>query len=145
MSFSISIIDAKDEYGMGRILLGGFSEEFELSFQFWKAFDYQKHWSESIRRVVDDELDSCLITSITDPATANFFFWWPIYRISNEKIAVQNQIFFLDECHHAFDITNPYLHIRPRRTTSDEGCKISEWQVPIASLCEWMKNFREWQ
>ncbi|MGW6534080.1 hypothetical protein [Streptomyces venezuelae] len=77
-----------------------------------------------------DEVDSCLVTSITDPATADFVFCWPLYRRGTD-VYVQNAVVFLGELADAFRPTEPWLSVEPRGTVDEDGNEISEWRTTI--------------
>ena len=123
-----------------RITIGDFTERFEASLEFWSKNDYRCHWRTSIRRLTElSELHnkSCLITSLTDPKSANFLFWWPIYRIG-DCAYFQNQVLFLDQIVGRFDPNNPYGFVSDRMTVSQVGSPISEWSVPVSSLSRFL-------
>lgn len=142
MDFAITLFESQAlaTFGRGEISLAAYSEQFECPFEFWNREDYENHWYQSIRRVVIDRLDSCLITSLTNPHTANFLFWWPIYMTGENSVAIQNEVLFLDQCLEQFDPKSPFRSLRPRTVTSDDGIKISEWHLPLASLDSWLKK-----
>lgn len=139
--FNISLVSNSQTDGRlchGRIQLADFSEIFESSLEYWKEGDYLSQWYDGIFRVVNRKQESCLITSVTDPASANFLFWWPIY-IDGLNAIFQNQVLFLDRLPSSFDEKFPYASLKPRRSVSDEGTKISEWTVPIMDLEDWLR------
>ncbi len=142
MAFSIFFTDLKQASSnirTGRIQIGTFSESFEASVEYWPAEEYDSHWRRSIRRVVEEFKDSCLISSITDPETGNFLFWWPIYLLDRSQVAIQHQVHFLNE-DNTFDPDNPYRSLRSRETTSECGEQISEWLVPLNDLAVWLSS-----
>ena len=141
VAFEISFgeVDAASAaLSIGTIRIGDFHESFESSLEFWGRDEYERHWRCAVGRVLDKRLDSCLITSITDPQTANFLMWWPIY-VQGDSVVFQNQIFFLHDAGGNFDIERPHRHLRPRETCSDDGHPISEWSIGIEALNAWMK------
>ena len=90
MAFDIAFIPEHDPYVRhGRIQLGGFSELFEAALEYWTTEDYEQQWIAGISRVIEESAASCLITSLTDPLTTNFFMWWPIY-VEGETAIFQN-------------------------------------------------------
>lgn len=142
MAFDIRVVSERadepaDPVGRGRICIGSFEEEFEMVFEYWTPAQYKRQWREGVRRIVDNRPTSCLLTSIGDPTTANFFFWWPIYRVY-DRICVQNQMLFLDDLEESFDLSDPYRSVRARETVSEDGSRISEWQTTIADLRGWL-------
>ncbi|XZE20901.1 hypothetical protein SH449x_000793 [Pirellulaceae bacterium SH449] len=123
---------------VGEIRIGGFFESFECSLEFWKASDYEAQWRRAINTIVCGAEKSCLITSMTNPASANFLFWWPIYRV-DRVVFIQNQVLFLDECRKTFDLGKPEKWVPDRVSINEDGSKISEWSAPLTDLKEWLK------
>lgn len=123
---------------IGRIRIGAFVDSFECSLEFWKKNDYESQWRKAIKSVVNGSQKACLITSITDPKTANFLFWWPVYRV-DDLIVVQNQVFFLENCRSLFDLEAPEKLVPDRATANEEGARISEWSMSLTDAREWLK------
>lgn len=115
------------------ITIGGFQERFESSVEFWSESQYELQWAKAVQRLLSGAAKSALITSITDPSSANFLVWWPIYKIGS-SVHFQTHVLFLSELDRAFDPENPYQHIPQRATTSDDGEPISEWVLPFHEL-----------
>jgi hypothetical protein len=138
--FSIEFLHVEDsdpQLGKGQITIGSFWETFGISLSFWSVSDYQKHWKDALQRIVDGHASSCLLTSVHDPAHANFFWSWPLY-LENNIVYIHNQILFLDKISGIFDLNNPFQYIGQRETISEEGRKISEWQTELASISEFL-------
>src|SRR5260221_459679 len=114
----------------GRIVVGSFTERFIASLAFWQEHQYVSHWTDQIERVVAGSATAALITSMYDPLKANFITWWPIYRIGDLGY-IRNQLLFLDRLDTPFDPTIAHEYVRERQIVSDDGQKISEWQVSI--------------
>jgi hypothetical protein len=142
MGFSISLfneivtdseISEKNQYGL--IQIGDFQERFLASLSYWKPDDYKIHWKNGIRRIIEGADVSCLITSMYDPTTANYIFWWPMYR-QGDIIIFQNQILFLNTIRSHFDENNPYEFVGKRRTVNEEGNDLSEWATPIQEITD---------
>jgi hypothetical protein len=121
----------------GLIQIGDFRERFEVSVEYWAESDYRAHWRRSVRRVADGAERSCLITSMTDPRTANFLVWWPIY-VTGDAVRFQNQLLFLDATGGRFDPQDPYGFVPDRRASAEDGSPISEWTLPVSCLVEFL-------
>jgi len=121
----------------GTIQIGDFKENFEIDLSFWSLDQYVDHWKQSLARLIEGETKSCLLTSLSDPAEANFFYWWPMYREGN-KIFVQNGVLFLDEAKDSFTPENPYQSIPERETISEDGELISEWEISVNTLRDYL-------
>jgi hypothetical protein len=137
-------IDAGERHGLqdtcyGRIQIGDFQEKFEINVSFWEPKNYVNHWNRSILRIANKEEKSCLITSLSDPRNSNFIFWWPMYR-DKDKVFIQNGVLFLDEVSDSFTLENPYENIPDRETVSEDGEPISEWEIGIESLKNYLAS-----
>ncbi|MEU6826736.1 hypothetical protein ABZ921_39550 [Streptomyces atriruber] len=126
---------------VGRISVGDFSENFPMDLSYWSADDYRDSWVRALRRVDgQSEVDSCLVTSITDPATANFVFCWPVYRRGTD-VYVQNSIIFLGELAEEFRPTEPWLSVEPHSTVDEDGNEISEWRTTIGEVRDFLSVY----
>lgn len=133
MSFLIELLDETSEperTASGLISIGSFQERFIAPLDFWDMNDYRRHWSDSVDFLITSGKDSCLITVMTDPRTANFIEWWLLYPRGNQ-VFIQNQLLFLDTLPSPFNIQQPYLHVQTRQVINDEGMSISEWESTI--------------
>ncbi|MFI1680952.1 hypothetical protein [Streptomyces sp. NPDC020607] len=106
-----------------------------MDLSYWSADDYRDSWTRALRRLDTerDEIDSCLVTSISNPATANFVFCWPLYRRGTD-VYVQNAVIFLGELAEEFRPTEPWLSVEPRGTVDEDGNEISEWRTTIDAV-----------
>jgi hypothetical protein len=139
IAFTGSFDDEDPLVAIGVLTLCEFSEHFSAPVSFWGVADYQKSWEAGLRRLLGGATVSCLATSVTDPADANFFDVWPLYR-SGDDIYVQNRLLFLDQLPHAFDLSAPWESVGPRRATTEDGDKISEWQVSLDDIREFLDS-----
>jgi hypothetical protein len=138
MNFSINLtdrdfLDGSERFQVGEIQIGKFHETFVASLSYWNKLDYLMQWEVALTRIYSGNDKSCLITSMFDPSIANFIFLWVLY-LDGSIVHVQNQILFLEELDKPFLEKNPYEFIRDRKTVSDEGDKISEWDVDVNDI-----------
>ncbi|WP_199883098.1 hypothetical protein [Streptomyces sp. CB01580] len=64
---------------------------------YWSIEEYKHIWRDSLQVIFDgEEIDSCLVASITNSEASNFIFCWPLYR-RGEDVIIQKSITFLDE------------------------------------------------
>ncbi|WP_406158910.1 hypothetical protein OG298_16330 [Streptomyces sp. NBC_01005] len=145
--FAIEVIgDPASEGGVslpsevaGRVTVGDFSESFLMDLSFWMVADYSRSWERALRELeVSENSTSCLISSITDPETANFIFCWPIYR-EGEAVRVQNSIIFLDGLEEEFNPQEPWRYVKARSLVDEDGNQISEWSTTTSEV----RRFRE--
>ncbi|MEV5781334.1 hypothetical protein ACGFWD_41850 [Streptomyces sp. NPDC048448] len=122
--------------GAGRIVVGDFTETFPMDLTFWDSGHYEKSWANALRRLEEaDVVTSCLVSSITDPKTANFIFCWPLYRIRGDVFA-QNSLIIFNELDSAFDPESPWHSVSPREIVDEDGNRISEWCTDIETVRE---------
>ncbi|MDA3798944.1 MAG: hypothetical protein PF692_07680 [Kiritimatiellae bacterium] len=118
----------------GRITIGEFSERLYIPISVWKPGDYFKQWKEGLRRVLNSELDSCLVVAMRKVRwTSDNLEIWPIYNDS-EHVFIHNQILFNKDIRKKFVKHDIYYFINERETIDEEGNKISEWKIPIESV-----------
>ncbi|WP_435283654.1 hypothetical protein [Streptomyces koelreuteriae] len=123
---------------VGRITVRDFEESFPMDLTHWAVEDYQASWVRALRRLErGDGATSCLISSLTNPATSNFVFCWPLYR-SADIIYVQSSIIFLEELDQAFVPDEPWRSVGPRATVDEDGNEISEWQTTADEVREFL-------
>jgi hypothetical protein len=127
------------EMRLGRIVIGDFSEQFESSLSYWDINKYQENWKKGIERLLRGESKSCIITSMYNPKAANFISWWLMYS-ENRIVYFQNQLLFLKKLKIAFNPEDPYILINDRETVSENNIPISEWEVPLEALEEFLLN-----
>lgn len=137
MAFSIDLLDETTsdiESGrLGLITIGSYVERFVAAIEYWDVIQYRRHWQEAITRIIQGSVTSTLITSMYDPAVANFIYWWPMYRLGH-TVQFQNHILFLNELETPFDSNDPFRFVPERMIINSEGDKISEWSASIADL-----------
>lgn len=142
MAFRFEWIAPTDqpEQALGRVEIGDFSEHFRIDTSYWDRVAYETQWKTAVRRLLEGERHSCLIQSMANPAIAKFLFWWPLYRLEDERVAVQNQIVFLEEIGEPFDPREPFRFVRARETLNEEGQPISEWTTTLSELAEYEQH-----
>jgi len=147
MSFAIRFVPPEEaawelephDVRYGLIVIGEFSEHFQVDLEFWRQEDYVRHWRHALERITSDDQISCLITSLGDPRTSMMVFWWPLYR-TGDTIRVQNAIRSFDQLGGLFDSENPYPSVPPRRTVSEDGDPISEWSMSVDDVRKFLRT-----
>ncbi|MGP3980038.1 hypothetical protein [Streptomyces sp. KR80] len=124
---------------VGRIKVGSFTETFLMDLSFWTVDEYRRSWESALRELERTEkATSCLIASITDPATSNFNSCWPVYRVG-DVVYVQSSVIFLDELDEPFDPQEPLRYVEPHCSVDEDGNRISEWTTSASQV----RQFRE--
>jgi hypothetical protein len=117
----------------GTVRLGGLLERFEADLSYWTPDQYRASWRAAASILLEGGEKAAFVTSITDPATANFIFWWTAYR-DGEKVHVQQQVLFMDRLQAPFDPSDLVRHVGPREVVDEDGNQISEWTVSIDDI-----------
>lgn len=113
--------------GLGTIEIDEFRESFEADFSFWSRSDYERHWGHAAEELLGGS-PVIFITSITDPATANFIRSWVCYPTKGELI-FQEHILFLEDLEKPFNLKTPHSHVPPYESVTEDGEAISEWRT----------------
>lgn len=156
MPFSIQILPGppvRDEsgfdYRQGEIRLGSYIETLFIRTAYWSESRYVCQWREALARIVTDSEVSCLITSLEDPrlrsagsdSDAEFHAseWWPLYRVGS-LVYVHNGVIFPHEVTPLFDENDPYKLVPPRRVVNVDGHRLSEWEVSVKEVREFLDD-----
>ncbi|MFD9938298.1 hypothetical protein ACFWZ6_34770 [Streptomyces massasporeus] len=128
-----------DKGAVGCITVRDFEENFPMDLTYWSVERYRESWIRSLRVLeTGNDVASCLISSITDPANTNFIFCWPLYR-SGDIVYVQNSIIFLEELEEDFSPDEPWRFVEPRSAFDEDGNEISEWQTSFDSVSDFLR------
>jgi CdiI N-terminal domain len=123
----------------GELRLGKDHENFQSVLGFWSVDEYQQSWTAGLQRLLAGESTSCLATSVSDPASANFVEVWPLYR-RGPDVFVQNSLLFLDQLSHEFDPAAPWQSVAPRSVVDEDGQVISEWRVSVDDIRDFLES-----
>jgi hypothetical protein len=123
----------------GEIELGEYRETFTALIGFWSPRDYEDHWRQSLRRLVDEDMPTCLITSLHDPSVAEILQWWLLYPAAG-VVRAQSALLPLRHLASPFDTRNPYGAIPQYRSKSVEGYDISEWTIPTVDVRAFLRR-----
>lgn len=139
--FSIEFTGHSDadegEVASGVLTIGNHKEAFQSPLSYWNVEKYLSQWKEGLMRLINGNAKSAIVTSMLDPKTANFIFWWVLY-IDGDNIHIQNHILFMSDIDKGFDEKKIYNHIPDRETSTDEGEAISEWHITVADIAEFL-------
>jgi hypothetical protein len=147
MSFSIEFLDEPPSYpfddpatpqAKGILILGGAKEYFGSSLYHWTKKDYESQWRHAIKKLLDGKDRAALITEYVGSEAATHLEWWPMYVVG-KAVFIQNQLLFYDQLAEPFSVQNAFSFLRERRTTNQEGKKISEWAIGMPELEEFAR------
>jgi len=134
-------LDPGVEAVYGQIRLGDFQESFVADVVLWKPSQYLQHWRSAVRRIVEGEERSALITSFLEPSLSRYLVWWPLYR-DGQNVRIQNQLRFFDQLRRPFSLERYWDSVDQRRQISDNGEKISEWIVPVEDMKAYLTHLK---
>jgi hypothetical protein len=117
----------------GLITFGEFSEEFVAPLTFWTMDDYRRQWREAAGRILNGNERSCFVAAMRVSPHDGAVFLWPAYR-DGEAVHIQHKLLLPEIVKGIFDTSNPYAQISERRTMTEGGEPISEWQVSVADI-----------
>jgi hypothetical protein len=142
MTFSIKInktgLSGREKEVTGVIRIGEFEETFTTPLTYWSVSDYENHWKSALRRLITGK-DSCLITSLVDPMTANFNYWWLLY-INGADVFIQDSLLLMNSLPRPFTPDDPYRFIPKHERVNEDGDTISEWTLPLADFKEFLDD-----
>jgi hypothetical protein len=133
-----------DLHQCGAVTFGAFRERFWAPLMFWTPADYVTQWNEGIHRLLIGYPSSCLFTSMYNPSQANFLTWWILYR-DHTTIFIYQQLLMLGELAQPFELLNMYASIPAKPDpVNEDGERISEWCVDVASIQDFYQNPYWW-
>jgi hypothetical protein len=112
----------------GRIMLGDYDEEFVALLGEWERGDYERHWTEAARRLVDGADRTVFFTSA--------FEWrWAMWRVGDRVYAHEHYL-GADGFPEPFDRADLFAHIQDRETGP------SEWTLDFADFAGFLARAR---
>lgn len=121
----------------GRIVLGEFSERFNLPVDYWRLTDYYRQWRNALVAFIDGQSPVCLVTAMRDPALGTFIDTWVMYA-ENSSVVLQNQIIPCGQLDSDYLDRGTYEFVQPRETETEDGEPISEWQIPLSAVRQFL-------
>lgn len=110
----------------GEIILGGHRERFLAALDPWARSDYERHWIDAARRLLEGVDRTAFITSA-------FQFWWPMWR-EGTNIVAHEQLLWAEPIARVFDPADPFRAIDDRVSVNEDGDEISEWHLSLADI-----------
>ncbi|WP_286900114.1 hypothetical protein [Achromobacter sp. UBA2119] len=144
MSFGIFLQhETSTEFGgpvlRGKVEIDDYSEVFFASADYWSRDDYLENWKRSLAEGFLGEGHCALITSMHNPVSSNFVFYWAVY-FEGEVAYVQNSVLFLSDLHEEFDPNSINRYVAARSEVNEDGVAISQWSVSRKSVLNFYKS-----
>lgn len=115
----------------GRIVLGGYSEEFVALIGPWKRADYERHWRQAASRLVAGADRTAFFTSA-------FEFRWTMWR-QGDRVIAQEHFLSVPGFPEPFDPDDLYAHIRDLPCDPTERTA-SEWTLEISAVRDFLRR-----
>jgi hypothetical protein len=140
--FSMGFTDEPVEYpyddtsiaaAPGRLLLGKSTEGFLANLSLWNRSNYESHWTHELKALVEGTSKVALVVSYDDPKASSNMEIWRVHR-DGEWAHFQNQLPWYSDLPHDFDVSKMSQYIQDRVVITDEGNRISEWDVAIRDI-----------
>ena len=125
-------------FSWGRLTLGRFQEEFQAPLYDWAPGDYAAHWLESARRLLGGSPVAVFLTHMARPDAA-YHVGWPAWR-EGDRIYVQERLFLREHLTGTFDPECPEVHVGQRQQLSEEGVRISQWEVAVRDIATFFER-----
>ncbi|HET7469322.1 MAG TPA: hypothetical protein VFJ81_06575 [Gemmatimonadales bacterium] len=125
-------------FSWGRLTLGRFQEEFQAPLYDWAPGDYAAHWLESARRLLAGAPVAVFLTHMARPDAA-YHVGWPAWR-EGDRIYVQERLFLREHLTGAFDPESAEVHVGRRQQLSEEGVRISQWEVALRDMAAFVER-----
>lgn len=146
--FSIGFTDEPLEYpyddtsipaAPGRLVLGESAEEFLANLSAWAKSDYESHWRRELKTLLEGNPKVALVASYYGNPASNMEIW-RVYR-DGELVHFQNQILWYSTLPSGFEVLKLSQYIQDRAVATQEGDRISEWDVPIRDIELFLRRF----
>jgi hypothetical protein len=141
------VVPESDDHAVyGRIQIEDHTEMFVASLVCWRPAQYERHWQEACHRIIAGRQQSALISSYAESSMSEFLMWWPLYR-DGQIVHVRNELVFYSQLSWPFSVEDPWSSIRDRRIVTEQGLEISEWDMRIQSVEEFLerKQGADWE
>jgi hypothetical protein len=121
-------------YGLwGRITLADHTEDFLAPLGPWQRRDYERQWIEAARRLLGNGDRTAFFTDA-------FRFWWTMWR-EGERVYVHEEFLVGGRLTGVTDFTTtPYALIQDRATHTEDGQRISEWEISTGEVREFVER-----
>ena len=131
--------DASIPAAPGRLMLGKSEEEFLANLSLWDKSNYESHWIHELKALLEGNSKVALIVSYDDPKAASNLEIWSVYR-DGEWAHFQNQLLRFDSLPHDFKVSEMNRYIQDRAVTTEDGDRISEWDVALRDIEVFLRN-----
>jgi hypothetical protein len=115
----------------GQTTLGDHVESFLAPIGLWARADYERHWLEAARRLLDGHVRTGFFTSL-------YQFWWTMWR-EGERVFVHEELLTRERYGGPTDGTVPY-EIIGERISESAGHRVSEWELSLDDIRSYVQR-----
>lgn len=119
-------------HAVGTIVLGDDRDGFEISLEWWGRAAYEQQWLGAAKRLASGADRVMFLVSYNGPDAA-FHFGWPAWR-AGDRVHVQNMLVLTEQLPAPFNPDEADRSVGVRETMSEDGERISEWDVSLADV-----------
>ena len=125
-------------HAVATIVLGQDKDGFEVSLEWWGRAAYERQWLGAARRLVGGADRVMFLVSYDGPDAA-FHLGWPAWR-DGDRVRIQNWLVLTEQLPRPFDPEQADLSVRERKTVTEDGDPISEWEVRLADVHDFVER-----
>ena len=119
-------------HAFGTIVLGEAHDGFEISLEWWGRTAYEQQWLGAAKRLTNGAACVMFLVSYNGPNAA-FHVGWPAWR-DGDRVHVQNCLVLTEQLPTPFNPDESHRSVGVRETVSEDGERISEWDVSLADV-----------
>ncbi|MBB5065250.1 hypothetical protein [Granulicella mallensis] len=117
----------------GCLILDGSTEDFLANLSLWSKADYESHWKLELGALLGGRRKVALVVSYDNPEASSNMEIWRVYR-DGEWAHLQNQLLQYRQLPKNFSVSELSQYIQDRVVVTEEGNKISEWDVSVHDI-----------
>ena len=126
------------QHAEAELVIGTYRERLRVDLGTWSIEDYSAQWRKAIRRLVDGQEHSRLLTSYRGPS-ASYHFSWPIWR-EGERIYLQEALILSEQLASSFEPDAAWDIVTSRDPEQAGSTWVSEWEVSADDLVAWLSR-----
>ena len=132
--------DERGTFRRGEIIFGAWREEFLAPVGDWSESDYERAWLGAAERLINGSDRVAFVHHMAHPAASHHFIWqaW----CEAERVYFQERILLADELLEPFLLAEPDAVVEARERFTEDGERVSEWQVDLAAIRAFVERRR---
>ncbi len=136
-----SYTDKDSTWAIGQIVAGELDEEFHADLGQWDKQEYESQWLHSLEAFLEGDQKAVLFTNCVNQKGRVDLEWWALYR-DGDTVHVQNHLPFR-RFDRPFSVANASNFLQDRTTVTEDGDRISEWDIPLTAIELFVKHLKK--